>query len=607
MTVRIEEFVAHLGWEVDPGKLKEFDKQVNKISATFKKVAIAIGAATAAVTALIVHTNRETAEMANLAKSVGLTTDNLLALSGVVSEIGLNTENVIDLVEEMNNKMGEKKGLGQFSAVEESLRLLNLDFKELEQLAPDKQFIRILDAAAKLGDQQKAVSAVDMLFGGEANKILGFIREMGTSLDEIIEKQKALNFLSEGGIERATKFNSAWGDVKTIISSVWAEFAGFAGSTLTPMLEDFREWVIQNRELIKIKIVEWAEKLGKFLEIVWKFIKFLADILGKATELFGGLENVLFAIVAVLGSLSFVALFNALKLLVTLLVPAINKIGLLETALQFGKITGVIALFVLLALSINSLVRFLQGKDSLVGDIGKSIAKSMDESTGAVAAFFGLTKEEFQLWLVQTIGSIEDFLQEITNTLVAFFDEMQAIEWGEVWEIWKGIFSDGVEFIKEILGSAVQFISDIFSEMVLVVEGWITSLMDFILSIPGKVIDGFKSLPGIIGNIIKDIPGIGTIVKGVGSLFGDERGGGSAAQAGQTASPGLISNIENNRYLQNIVNRKGGASAQSNVTAHMNITQQPGEDSERFANRVVQILEESASEAVRNNQSGVRV
>lgn len=581
MTVRIEEFVAHLGWEVDPGKLKEFDQQVNKIKDGFKKVAIAIGAATAAVTALIVHTNRETAEMANLAKSVGLTTDNLIALSGVVSEIGLNTENVIDLVEEMNNKMGEKKGLGQFTAVEESLRLLNLDFKELEQLEPDKQFIRILDAAAGLADQQKAVSAVDMLFGGEANKILGFIREMGMSLDEIIEKQKALNFLSEGGIERATKFNSVWGDVKTIISSVWAEFAGFAGSTLTPMLEEFRDWVIENRKLIKTKIVEWAEKLGKFLEIMWKFLKLIVEVVRKVSKLFGGFENVLAAVAGITAGFTLAVMIKAIKLLTSVLIPGTKELGLFKNALNFGKIGGTIGLLLLAALAINSLVRFLQGKDSLVGDIGEKIAESMDESTGAVADFFGMTKEEFQFWLVGAVEDIENFFVSIGEAIAGFFTELSNIQWGEVWEIWKGIFFDAIETIK----------------------GWLSGLLDFILEIPDKIINAFKQLPSKIANLVKEIPGIGLVISKVGSLFG---GGSESPEGNQTPSPGLISTVQNNRNLQNIVNRQGG-SPQSNVTAHMNITQQPGEDSEGFANKVVQILEENASEAVRNNRSGVRV
>jgi plasmid maintenance system antidote protein VapI len=582
MTVKIEEFVAHLGWEVDPGDLEEFDKQVNKITDTFKKVAVAIGAATAAVTALIVHTNKETAEMANLAKSVGITVDNLQAITGVVSEMGLNFENVIDLVEEMNNKIGEKKGLGQFTAVEESMKLLNLQFKDLEDLEPDQQFIKILDAAARLDDQQRAVSAVDMLFGGEANKILGFIREMDMSLEEIIERRKQLNFLSQEGVDGAVSFNRALTETKGIVGSVWAQFSGLVGEALKPLLEEFNEWVIQNRELIKTKVAEWAEKVSDFLEIMWKFLKFILGILKKVTDLFGGLGNTLAIIAGLIAGLTFVNLIKAVKLLTTVLLPGAKQLGLFKAALNFGKLAGTIGLIVLAALAINSLVRFLQGKDSLVGDIGESIAEKMDESTASVAEFFGLTKEEFQLWLVQTVDSIEDFFVSLGETIVGFLEEFRTIQWGEVWEVWKEIFFEGVETIKSFF----------------------MGLLDFILNMPDRILEVFKELPNKVLGIVRKIPGIGSAL----SKFGSFVSGASIVEAAtrQTGSPGLANQIQQNRTLQNITNRQRTA---TQVTNHnrMNITQNPGEDSERFANRVVTILEENAATAVRNNKSGVRV
>jgi plasmid maintenance system antidote protein VapI len=579
MTVKIEEFAAYLGWEVDPSNLDEFDDQVNKITDTFKKVALAIGAATAAVTALITHTNKETAEMAGLAKSVGITVDNLQAITGVVSEIGLNFENVIDLVEEMNNKIGEKKGLGNFTAVEESLKLLNLSFKELEKLEPDQQFIKVLDAAAKLEDQQKAVSAVDMLFGGEANKILGFIREMGMSLEDIIERRKQLNFLTDEGVDGAVRYNRAIGETQTIISTLWKQFSGLVGEAISPLVEEFNEWVIQNRELIKLKVAEWAEKVSDFLEVMWKFLKFIGGILNKIVNLFGGWERVLAVIAGILAGLAFTNLIKAVKLLTTILLPGVKNLGLFKAALNFGKLAGTIALIVAAALAINSLVRFLQGKDSLVGDIGESIAKSMDESTNSVAEFFGLTKEEFQLWLVRAVDGIEDFFVSIYDAIDRFWQALFSIDWGVVWEDIKGIFGEGVEVVK----------------------GFFQSLLDFIMTIPGRVVDAFKQLPGIITSFLKQIPGIGSVIKGIGSVIGGE-----SPQTQQTGSPGLATQIQQNRTIQNIANQQRTAS-NTTVQARFNITQQPGEDSTQFANKVVQIIEESAATAVRNNRSGVRV
>lgn len=580
MTVKIEEFVAHLGWDVDPGKLKEFDKQVGEITQTFKKVALAIGAATAAVTALVIHTNRETAEMANLAKSVGITTENLLALSGVVSEIGLNTENVIDLVEEMNNKMGEKKGLGEFTAVEESLKILNLDFKELRDLKPDEQFTRIFDAASKLADQQKAVSAVDMLFGGEANKILGFLRATGLSLEEILERRKQLNFLSEEGVEGAIAFNHTLSETETIISSIWAQFSGLVGEILTPMIKEFSNWVIENKELIKVKVAEWAENVAFFLEKMWKFFKFLVGVVNKVTDLFGGFGNTLAFVGGILAGFQLVKIIKVFQLLATVIGPAIKQIGLFKAAMTFGKMAGAIGLIVLAALAINSLVRFLQGKDSLVGDIGESIAESMDQATGAVAEFFGFSKEEFQYFLVQYIDLHKEFLNKTVEFISAYADEWRNIEWNDIFDFWKEDFSQ-----------TIQWIEDLF-----------ISLINFISGIPNKIAEVFNGLPGIVQNILKRIPGIDLISQGIGFLTGN-----APTQSNtQTGSPGLSTSIAQTRNLQNTVNRQSTQTT-NQYNNQFDIQQLPGEDSERFAHRVTAILEENAATAVRNNASGVKV
>ncbi|MCK4960790.1 MAG: hypothetical protein KAT00_15360, partial [Planctomycetes bacterium] len=178
MAVRIEEFVAYLGWQVDDDDLEAFNRQVDDTISYFAKVGAAIVGATAALTAFTVATNKETAQQANLAESVGITTETLEALSGVARSLGLDTDNVIDLMEEMNNKFGEMKGLGELITLQEGVQLLGLRYKELKDLEPEQQFLKILDAAKNLEDQQQAVSGVDMIFGGEANKILGAIRQI---------------------------------------------------------------------------------------------------------------------------------------------------------------------------------------------------------------------------------------------------------------------------------------------------------------------------------------------------------------------------------------------------------------------------------------------
>jgi len=53
--------------------------------------------------------NKSTVQMANLADTVGLSFNTVNALGGAVKGIGLNYEHITDIMEELNNKIGESK------------------------------------------------------------------------------------------------------------------------------------------------------------------------------------------------------------------------------------------------------------------------------------------------------------------------------------------------------------------------------------------------------------------------------------------------------------------------------------------------------------------
>jgi len=66
----------------------------------------------------------------------------------------------------------------------------------------DKQFEIVIDTALKMKDQQKAASMVDILMGGESNKILSFLRKQGKTYKQFMEDKKKLIFLDEEGVLR---------------------------------------------------------------------------------------------------------------------------------------------------------------------------------------------------------------------------------------------------------------------------------------------------------------------------------------------------------------------------------------------------------------------
>jgi len=639
----IEEFVALLGWEVDSTEVEEFNETVDDLGNTLKWVTGLIAAGTAAISALVVQTNKETAEMGNLAKSVGLSAEALDALGGVVGNLGLNAENVVDLVEEMNNKFGEMAGLGEMTAVEESLKILNLEFETLKNLEPEKQFQEIIDAALKLEDQQKAVAAVDMLMSGEANKILGFLRSQGTTLEEIVKRYKEINLLTEEGREGAERFNMIWGQLMIVVKSLTQLFSGLVGEAIAPLVDEFIDFVTENKELIQVRVKQWVDTFVSVLKFLLSVLRNVFDILAPIVEKLGGLKNTFKLLAIAIGAVKFAKFIKALSLIIKmqkLATFAGMKKALLGLVTPAGILTG---LLVILALAIEDLVVFFQGGDSLLGKWGDTISAFIhDNITPLIAALFGLSKEEFDLamlkvferfvsFFTEDIPAALDFLKEtfqifynvITDDTLSFSEKVQLI-WENLKTFIAGIITGIIETVSFVYAPVIalfEFLAELAAKFFLMLDEYIPGLTDTIIvavesiknfvvgvfnflgTLPDKLFSLFRTAKEGIKGVLKDLPVIGGFFADdspAGSPGGQGGFGSSVFDAGLALAPvgvGPSPSVFNNAATTN--------NPRTDVNNQFNITQLPGENSQDLAKRIADEMGKSVANAVKNNESGV--
>ena len=116
--------------------------------------------------------------------------------------MGFDFENVTDLAEEMTNKLGESRGMGEMTeSTADGLKLMGISFAEVKDLAPDQQFEKIISRLLEMEDASKAQAAADVLMGSEANRVIGALRNQGLTLDQLKKKSAENNFLTKEGIE----------------------------------------------------------------------------------------------------------------------------------------------------------------------------------------------------------------------------------------------------------------------------------------------------------------------------------------------------------------------------------------------------------------------
>ena len=101
---------------------------------TAKKAGLAIASISAASVVAASLINKQESEWVKMNKAVGANVETSEALAAAIASAGLESDTVIDLFEEMNNKLGESAGLEEITAVTESLGILGLKFKDIKKL-----------------------------------------------------------------------------------------------------------------------------------------------------------------------------------------------------------------------------------------------------------------------------------------------------------------------------------------------------------------------------------------------------------------------------------------------------------------------------------------
>ncbi|MCR9529230.1 phage tail protein [Vibrio alginolyticus] len=321
--------------------------------------AVAVGgiwATSTAMAGLMTVTNENTASMVGMAKSYDMTVDSFKAWSGVAQQANLDGEHVGDLIEELRNKFGEFKALGEQSSVSDVFGALGIDASMMDGMAAAEQFEFIMKRLEGVADKDQAASLADMLFGGEGNKLTTYIRNTGKSLNELLDEQREFNLLSDEGASGAVAYGQSFKNLKSVISSAWQEISGIVGGEMAGDIQKLgstvSKYVKENKEEIVGTLKSLVYGAKDFAVAVWN----VGSMVNSVVQLFGGWSTVGTALASllagklVLGLGSMVATgYQAVKVLGTMkvgmagfnAVMAANPIGLAVAAVSALIFAGI--------------------------------------------------------------------------------------------------------------------------------------------------------------------------------------------------------------------------------------------------------------------------
>ncbi|MBI9110123.1 phage tail tape measure protein [Maridesulfovibrio ferrireducens] len=382
------------------GKMKQ---QVGDLARTGGMVGATIVAGVGAVGAAVTIANQATGEQVKLARALGVSAETFQAWGGVAKEAGFEVDTIGDLIEEMNNKLGESAGLEEITPVTESLEMLGLSFEELQGLKPEEQFKRIAEAIKAMPDGQQASAAADILMGGEANKFFGYLRSRKEGVNEIIDQQKRLNVLSEEGRKGAADYNTAFSQFTTVVGSAASEVSGLIGGALAPLISEYAPKIADFVRSHKKDLMGIGDAVRDMIPAVMDFgrgIYKVGSMVAGFISAVGGIENVALIIGAVMAGKATIGMVSFASSLVTVgqslpfVATGIKAIGAAVMANPIGLIVGAVVGGALLIWKYwEPIKEFFSGLIDTVGSVVSS-----------VGSFFGFGDDEEEAESVPKVG-----------------------------------------------------------------------------------------------------------------------------------------------------------------------------------------------------------
>ncbi|HAU9134290.1 hypothetical protein [Escherichia coli] len=272
-------------------RLERWKGRTGTVLKTGFGLSVGSGLTLAAGTAAVLNRNTETADRAGIARSYGVDYETYASWDSLARLMGLNGENIGDLFEEYRNKVfDDDNGATDKGAIQEVFGKLGLKAGVMAGKSNQEQVEFLFDRLLQVENEQVAAGMADALFGGEANKILTWMRLSGKTYRELISEQKRYNLVTKAGADGAVQGHVALSNLRNVLSSSIDEISGQLGNELAPHIQqvtdDLAAW-FKNGGLEKIRAFIRDDALPALIDMaawMWKFGKVLAGITQKAIE-----------------------------------------------------------------------------------------------------------------------------------------------------------------------------------------------------------------------------------------------------------------------------------------------------------------------------------
>lgn len=221
----------------------KWSKQVQEDAAAAGTALAGIGAA--AVTAglavgaagfqLLKSTSKQITETDRWAKSLRISTQELLAWQFAAEKAGVSGDQMADIFKDIGDKIGDAV-LNKSGEAVDALNALGLSAEKLSKVSPDKQLLAIGESLGKIGTNAEKTTILESL-GNDLSKLLPLFDNNNEKLKQFIDLAKDYGVAPDpASIDDLVKVNQLFEDMEAQVAGLKMEIAaGLAKVDLTPL------------------------------------------------------------------------------------------------------------------------------------------------------------------------------------------------------------------------------------------------------------------------------------------------------------------------------------------------------------------------------------
>lgn len=505
MTIR--ELIIALGFEVDSNSESDAEKRINKLKSMAMKALGAIG---------IGFSISGLANLAQAAADMEATASQFSQVFGDVESDAANSlQAVSDYAGATANRMkGSFTQIAAFTkttgATEaEALEIAERGMKAVADSAAfyDRSLETVTDSLQSFlkgnyaNDAALGLSCTETTRNAAANELYG------KSFKDLSEYQKQLTLLKmvedanelSGALGQSAREADTWTNQLGNMQQAITDLKAAAGNTfLKPaisvlkIISELLQKATAKINSMSGVIEEKTNIITRKLNEVWSFLKKVGEMANKAANFFGGWREILRVLAIAAGILATAFAFKKVQSGIENITKLLNPATL--------KIMAIVAVVLVLATIIEDFINFMQGNDSIIGELFEKAGIDADAARQTILKAWEKIKEGLTIaW---------NFIKSIAEAVFGKLKEFWAKHGEQITESLSNAWNRLVTNAQVLFGILQSVVQTIFSAVQSFWDKWGSTIVQFFTDI-------WNTLGSLINPFLKILNGLINFIKGV--------------------------------------------------------------------------------------------